>query len=381
VLQYNFTGVHIAPTLQVLADEAVVRQATNNDQFTIKATIAPLPITAFEQDLAQADNSLLLFVLVVLAFPIIAGSFGSFIVLERENKAKHLQTVAGVKPSAYWLSSFLWDVLNYQIPCWLTIALFFIFDLDSLTTSNRDVFSGILAAIFLYGPAAASFTYCLSFMFTSSTACVMVSIISGFLIGLGGPLAIFILTLIGANPSDPNPNLVDIGNIISWCLRFNPNFCLGRAIFFALYIDLFVSVNAKPDLSAWSSDILLNEVIFLAIQAVFYLVLAILLDIGSTNPAFMAFGKNIRNILCCKCDFGAAMSPNIQSNTPPDSDVVAEEERVLSGGANSDLIVLDQLTKVYDTGKKAVDGVSLGIPNGQCFGLLGINGAGKVSSL
>jgi ABC-type multidrug transport system fused ATPase/permease subunit len=347
----------------------------------IKATIAPLPITVFEEGLSEAEDALLLFVLVVLAFPIIAGSFGSFIVIERESKAKHLQTVAGVKPTAYWLSSFIWDVANYQIPCWLTIALFFIFDLDSLTTSNRDVFSGILAVIFLYGPAAASFTYCLSFMFTSSTVCVMVSIISGFLIGLGGPLAIFIVTIIGSSPSDPNSNLVNIGDIIGWILRFNPNFCLGRAILFALNIDYFVDTSAKPNLSAWSSEILLNEVIFLAIQAVVYLILAILLDMGSTNPTVMAFGANIVNILCCKCDFGAATSPNIQSNTPPDSDVVAEEERVHSGGANSDLIVLNQLTKVYDTGKKAVDGVSLGIPNGQCFGLLGINGAGKVSSL
>jgi hypothetical protein len=55
---------------------------------------------------------LLLLLLSVLSSPFIAGTFGTFIVAERLSKAKHLQTVAGVKESAYWLSSYSWDILN-----------------------------------------------------------------------------------------------------------------------------------------------------------------------------------------------------------------------------------------------------------------------------
>jgi len=47
-----------------------------------------------------------------------------------------------------------------------------------------------------------------------------------------------------------------------------------------------------------------------------------------------------------------------------------------AGKANGDLIVIDHMTKVYGNGKVAVNNLSLGIPPGQCFGLLGINGAG-----
>lgn len=43
-------------------------------------------------------------------------SFASFVVVERESKAKHLQTVAGVQPTAYWLATLLWDSINYTIP-------------------------------------------------------------------------------------------------------------------------------------------------------------------------------------------------------------------------------------------------------------------------
>jgi len=57
------------------------------------------------------------------SFPFIAGAFATFLVAERESKAKHLQTVAGVKPTAYWLSTLLWDFTNYLIPFLLTGTL------------------------------------------------------------------------------------------------------------------------------------------------------------------------------------------------------------------------------------------------------------------
>ena len=45
-----------------------------------------------------------------------------------------------------------------------------------------------------------------------------------------------------------------------------------------------------------------------------------------------------------------------------------------SGHAADEMVVCNQLTKVYDNGKVAVNNVSLGIPRGECFGLLGTNG-------
>ena len=63
-----------------------------------------------------------------------------------------------------------------------------------------------------------------------------------------------------------------------------------------------------------------------------------------------------------------------------DDDVIFEQNLILSGKTDNDLIVMKNLTKVYDDGKVAVDNLTLGIAPGECFGLLGINGKAQYSA-
>ena len=69
-------------------------------------------------------------------------------------------------------------------------------------------------------------------------------------------------------------------------------------------------------------------------------------------------------------------------NDDLDGDVDTERKRVLNNYTNShheDLLTVNDLEK--DFGKfKAVQGISFGVHYGECFGFLGINGAGKTTS-
>jgi ATP-binding cassette, subfamily A (ABC1), member 3 len=51
------------------------------------------------------------------------------------------------------------------------------------------------------------------------------------------------------------------------------------------------------------------------------------------------------------------------------------------GEADSDLIVLKHVRKTFPTGVVAVDDLTIGIPPGECFGLMGSNGAGKTTTM
>jgi ATP-binding cassette subfamily A (ABC1) protein 1 len=89
-----------------------------------------------------------------------------------------------------------------------------------------------------------------------------------------------------------------------------------------------------------------------------------------------------------------------------DEDVLGERQRVLNGSADSDVVRIEQLRKIYPMNsrfggidltnllipwflrpasksrvKVAVQCLSFGIPKGECFGFLGINGAGKTTTL
>lgn len=371
LIQYNFTARHIAPTYMAVATEGIAREALQQD-FKIDATLSPLPLSNLETKAAEQQDVFLAWFLLVLSFPFIAGSFGTFVVAERESKAKHLQTVTGVKPTGYWLSTYFWDVANYQIPLWIVVALFFIFGVDAFTTTDYDAIWGVLLAMFLFGPAAAGFTYCVSYMFKSPALCNVVIIVFGFLLGMGGTIAVVILEILGENPFDPKPTLTKIATILTWIFRFHPCFNLGRAVYYAISIDVFIFFYPGAT-SVFDEKLILWDVVFLAWQSVVYVFLAIQIDIWSTNPRIVSIFKSFGYILTCSCP--KSPETDITTALAEDSDVIAEEERVNSGGANSDAIVIDKLTKIYDNGKKAVNSLSLGIPPGQVFGLLGVNGA------
>ena len=59
-----------------------------------------------------------------------------------------------------------------------------------------------------------------------------------------------------------------------------------------------------------------------------------------------------------------------------DSDVQDEMNKIAEMSPENLVIRVNQLRKVYGTGKVAVDRISFGANYGECFGLLGVNGAG-----
>ena len=77
-----------------------------------------------------------------------------------------------------------------------------------------------------------------------------------------------------------------VQSILTWILRFTPTFCLGKGLFNAINIELFIYLRGVDTLTAWSEPILLYEVYFLLGQCVFFPFLAIQLDKWSTKYVY-----------------------------------------------------------------------------------------------
>jgi len=261
----------------------------------------------------------------------------------------------------------------------------FAFDIEDLTTTRYGVVGGVIVLLLAFGPAAASFTYCTSFLFSSPAYCNALNIVFGFLIGFGGPIVVFLLWYFGNGWNDseadddglnlePKETLLTTAKVLTWLLRFFPTFNLGNGLFTAINLgdDGFARGGTVQVHSVWQKEVLLWDVLFLWMESIFYLLLTIQIDKFNSNPAMMmAWRKIVRKF---SGGFLCSSEVNITYTTADEDDVIEEEDRVKRGEASSDLVVLKELTKVYDNGKLAVDKMSIGIPPGECFGLLGVNG-------
>ena len=103
---------------------------------------------------------------------------------------------------------------------------------ESFITKEYEAAGSTIALLVLFGPAAAGFTYIISFCFKSPSMANLFVIVFNFIIGMAGPLVCFILRLIAADIANPKPNLKNAVIATEWVLRLVPSFCLGRGLLY-----------------------------------------------------------------------------------------------------------------------------------------------------
>ena len=370
------SGAYDAYTRTVLGD-AVLGDA---DDFSF--TVRNHPFKKTKKQIITKESLDIMFpvLMIMMGFPFIPSAFIIFVVKEKENKAKHIQLVSGVSPHAYWLSTFIWDLVCFQIPCWATVAAVVFFDIATL--SKGEGLTAMATLLFFYGPSMASFCYLFSHVFKSHTVAqmfvIMFSFITGFLCAIASIfMAIFPVT------RDINETLIKFYRIV-------PGYNLGHGllrIVFGPLITMFdiqaqneANEKAGKPLVEWDGkpygplQLANDDMKTMVAEAILYLLLTIALEYFFATPSlFSWFANAIYRV------------PPTNFNDI-DSDVHEENESVSvkadrmssehHGAPGTDAILVDGLTKVFAGGKFAVKGVSLAVPFGECFGLLGINGAG-----
>lgn len=112
----NFTAVHGAPLTNALVGQGVVQSI--NPSAALKFNIHPFPLTGRETAVYDSFNANLIATFILLAIPFIPAGWITYVVREREVKAKHVQLVSGVSVFSYWLATWLWDFMAYQLTMW-----------------------------------------------------------------------------------------------------------------------------------------------------------------------------------------------------------------------------------------------------------------------
>lgn len=362
---FNNKGWHSIGAFLNVMNNAVLRAnlppGLDRSKFGIKAFNHPLNLT--KEQLSQValmttSVDVLVSICVIFAMSFVPASFVVFLIQERVNKAKHMQFISGVQPFLYWLANFVWDMCNYIVPATLVIIIFVCFQQEAYVSSTNLPVLALL--LLLYGWSITPLMYPASFLFKiPSTAYVVLTSVN-ILIGINGSVSTFVLELFGSN------EIGGINDILKNVFLIFPHFCLGRGLIdmvknqaMADALERFGENRFRSPL-AW--DMVGKNLFAMAIEGVIFFCITVL----------------IQYHFCIKA---RPVSTKLKPIGEEDEDVARERQRILCGGGQTDILELKQLTKVYKRKQKpAVDRLCVGIPPGECFGLLGVNGAGKTST-
>ncbi|CAF3444208.1 unnamed protein product [Rotaria sp. Silwood1] len=337
------------------------------DDYGITAISHPLPQTEIQID-SELQNRIAMemftAICVIFALAFTPASFLVFLIDEHVTTSKHLQFVSGVKGITYWSANFLWDLTNYCISIAFCLIIFLGFGIEAYVYKMN--FLCLFLLLFLYGFAIIPIMYPINYLFRSpATGFVVISSINIF-IGLMTTIA---TVTIETFPDDED--LRKVNDILTKVFLIFPHYCLGRGLFdlSKTHATNVLSLKYNPDYvskSPFKFDIVGRNLLCLFIEGIIFFIFTILVQYRFFIP-----------------ERGCVSTPKSLISPNEDDDVAAERQRIYSDRKNlsGDVLRMIDLVKIYGWifGKKftAVKKTCVGVKQGECFGLLGINGSGK----
>ena len=227
-------------------------------------------------------------------------------------------------------------------------------------------------------------------------------------------LAIVILSI-------PQLDLLDVARVLEWIfIILFPNYCLGQGLNSiyknAVLIELceplvplcdFIPnpcckgkcgstcVDFTSNYLDWQSPGIGRFVAFMAIQSFVFCTILLCMD----YRVFAKLWYFLKRVCCVRpvhydslnnpaaddsvSNIPSAIAGNVNRgliiNTDEDDDVREEADRIQATPPQTlmqtDVLVLNQVAKIYNGKFRAVDQLSVGVKQSECFGLLGVNGA------
>uniref|UniRef100_A0A665XAW7 ATP-binding cassette, sub-family A (ABC1), member 12 n=1 Tax=Echeneis naucrates TaxID=173247 RepID=A0A665XAW7_ECHNA len=300
---------------------------------------------------------------VLTGFAITTASFAIYEVNEYHSGSKRLQHIAGISEPFYWAVNFFYDMVIYMIPVALTVAVVAAFQTPAFT--DRQNLGAIALLLVLFGFATFPWMYLLSGVFKDAEMAFITYVCINLFISVNTIMSTSILYFLGQiSMRNPEAIMATFERLNQAFLIF-PQFNFGNGLMQLSRMNIEVQILSGYGIDAYQNPFSMDALgwMFISsfIQGLVFFTLRLLLN------KFLLRKKSVPQVAC----------------EDQDEDVAAEHQRVFSGAAISDILQVNQLTKVYQHLKRkvhAVKSVSVGIPAGECFGLLGVNGAGKTTT-
>ena len=363
--------------------EQIIKKASNNN---VSINFQHKVMGQTYKQVTRADYSsdnVVLFV--AIAYAMIPANIITIIVRERINNSKHLMKLSGMNIISYWTVNFLYEIIKFYFTGGICLLLIYLFDFYE---------KYLIDFYLLYGPPLILMTYVISFLFNDESDAQFKVILMHSLIGALGSTLIIIFRQVNKTKF--------VAKIIEFFLCLIPSFIfcfsyhLSRNAYFFYIIDFYEELEQfyeDPTKIMKEFILLLGPFCFLIIDIILYLGILILIEVFSYKE--ISYKNKIELI---------------DNGEERDSGVIKEEIRaqsekknIINNENNFDLIdnnnnddnnnyeiriknlQKEYISPLYKTfccckrkkGKLAIKNLSFCLDKGECFGLLGLNGAGK----
>uniref|UniRef100_UPI003AAEC31A uncharacterized protein abca12 n=1 Tax=Centroberyx gerrardi TaxID=166262 RepID=UPI003AAEC31A len=373
---YNPEGHHTMPAYLNSLNNFILRSSLPADKdprkYAISVSSHPYFGRADDEDsVVQGMIQILVALCVLTGYAITTASFAIYEVHEHHSGSKRLQHIAGVGEPFYWAVNFFYDMVIYLIPVALTVGMIAAFQIPAFT--DRQNLAAVTLLLVLFGFATFPWMYLLSGVFKDAEMAFITYVCINLFISVNTIMSTSILYFLGQIAMRDNEAIQEIFRKLSHAFLIFPQFSFGNGLMELARVNMEVQILSGYGIDAYknpfSTDTLGWMFISSFLQGLFFFSLRLLL-----NKWLL---RKVRHLI-----MGRKTVPRV-AGEDEDEDVVAEHQRVSSGAASSDVLQVNQLTKVYQHLNKKVQAVkrlSVGIPAGECFGLLGVNGAGKTTT-
>ncbi|KAG8513504.1 LOW QUALITY PROTEIN: ATP-binding cassette sub-family A member 3 [Galemys pyrenaicus] len=382
---FNNEAYH-SPSLSLAVLDNIVFMTLSGQDASITPSNKPQPfVTATKSEKRRTSGAIVAFNL-FFGISIFISGFCLLVVNERITKAKHIQFVTGVYTFNFWISALLWDFITYFISCCLLLLVFLACGLDLLIKKNYIMATWII--LLLFGWSVIPFMYLMSFLFSSNSSAYIKLFLINYFAGIFG-ITLDLLT----GPFVTRKKSV-FASVTLYLMMVLPIHNFGMSI--SKYYDIqdakrlcsslhvvssYINCNLERNLYTLEEDTIGRYLLAMAVSGFIFFLLLFYLETSSwIVPTFV-----FQNIF-----FGVYKKLNKDkvatklSGESKDEDVENERKRILSQPLEmlNATVLIKELIKIFFTCPPvlAVRNISIAIEKQECFGLLGLNGAGKTST-
>ncbi|XP_020818664.1 ATP-binding cassette sub-family A member 12 isoform X1 [Drosophila serrata] len=362
---YNNKGYHAMMAWLNDLNSDLLRTTLNDSEYSLLTLNEPWKLGFAELStssiLRQAGDSCFVFILLI-AFGLVVAAGSVYLVNERENGEKLQQRLCGVSAVTYWLVAFVWDYLVMVMALVVCLAVVLLFGMPVFV--DRQQLVGIVGLSLAFSFACVPAVHVAEKLFSDSSIAIVTIFCANLIIPLVTMGIILILGVVGDGSAWDNWR-----HALNQIFLIFPQHALGDGLLELCKNYMVALVFRRYDIDSYkhplASDLLARHFTGLVLVGVIFLILNVLIEWHLLRRLW----QRVERLLDCHYrqeldKLGQLKLVNIQSIF---KSCVAAGEAVRA----------ENLWLAYSRGRYAVRQVHFSVQRGECFGLLGKNGAGK----